>query len=66
MVEYSPPPSASSTSDSYLYPPMPPDVMQISLDVLDPALGGLGGALSLVEPEDGAVPARRDEERQRQ
>ena len=66
MVEYSPPPSASSTSDSYLYPPMPPDVMQISLDMLDLTQGGLGGALSLVEPEDGAVPARRDEERQRQ
>ena len=45
---------------------MPPDVMQILLDVLDPALGGLGGALSLAEPEDGAVPAHRDEERQRQ
>jgi hypothetical protein len=37
MVEYSPPPSASSSYDSYLYPPMPPDVTQISLDVLDPA-----------------------------
>ena len=45
---------------------MPPDVVQISLNVLDPALGGLGGALSHVEPEDGAVPARQDEERQRQ
>jgi len=40
MVKDSHPPSASSSSDSYLYPPMPPDVTQILLNVLDPVLGG--------------------------